>query len=83
MTIDVSAPGFETQTRQCPAGVPCSGLHFPGFTPPSATITVTIGDRSSTTQVTLTRRDVKPNGPACEPTCNQPLVTVAPPAPPA
>lgn len=47
----------------------------------SGMITLTMGDRVATSQVTLTPREVRPNGPSCEPVCNQPLVTVAPPPP--
>ena len=79
--IEVSASGVETQVRECPAGNQCGSVMFSGFTPPTATITVTMGDRTATSQVTLTRREVRPNGPSCEPVCNQPMVTVAPPPP--
>ncbi|MGH7638760.1 MAG: hypothetical protein ACREOK_14015 [Gemmatimonadaceae bacterium] len=79
--IEASAPGLETQVRECPAGSQCPSVQFEGFTPPTATITVTMGERTATSNVTLARRDVQPNGPSCEPVCNQPLVTVAPPPP--
>lgn len=81
VTVEASAPGLQTQTQVCPAGLPCASVMFLDFTPPTATITVTIGDRTSTSQVTLAPRHVQPNGPGCLPGCNQPLVTVAPPAP--
>ena len=79
--IEASAPGLGTQLRECPAGSQCPSVQFEGFAPQTATITLTMGERTATSQVTLVRRDVQPNGPNCEPTCNQPLVTVAPPQP--
>ena len=79
--VEASAPGLDTQVRECPAGAQCGSVQFPGFTPPTATITLTMGERTATSQVTLVRREVRPNGPNCEPTCNQPLVTIAPPQP--
>lgn len=79
--IEVSAAGLETRALECPAGTQCNFVQFEGFTPATATITVTMGDRTATSQVTPTPREVRPNGPSCQPVCNQPLVTVAPPPP--
>jgi hypothetical protein len=78
--VEVSA-GPETRALECPAGSPCQFVQFQGFTPSTATVTVTMGDRTATSQVTITPREVRPNGPSCLPVCNQPLVTVAPPLP--
>ena len=78
--ISVSSQGVSF-AQDCPAGGNCEGKRFfPGFVPALVTVTVTRG--SNTVQhfnQPTTQTIVQPNGPHCEPTCNQRSVTVAPP----
>lgn len=77
--VDVSATGLESRSFTCPAGEQCTAARFPGFMPSTATVVVTINGATATSQVTLVEHLVRPNGPGCEPVCNQPQVTVSPP----
>ena len=77
--VDVSAAGVESRSFTCPAGERCPAAHFPGFMPSTATVVVTLNGNTTTSQVTLVEHLVRPNGPGCEPVCNQPQVTVSPP----
>ena len=81
-SISVSSQGVSF-AQDCPAGTNCDGKRFfPGFMPALVTVTVTRG--ANTVQhfnQPTTQTIFQPNGPRCEPTCNQRSVTVAPPAP--
>ena len=81
-TVQVTS-GNTTRTQECPAGGNCAGqVFFSGLEPTTVNVTVTRGANSVTyNNLTPTANTVQPNGPRCAPTCNQPFVTVAPPAP--
>ena len=81
-SISVSSQGT-THAQDCAAGGNCGGvMFFEGFLPQLVTVTVTRGSNTVTYfNQAPTPRTFEPNGPRCGPSCNQPRVTVQPPAP--
>lgn len=79
-SINVSSQG-QSFAKDCAAGGNCGGgLFFEGFTKDLVTVTVARNGTSVTYQnLTPTKAIVQPNGPRCEPTCDQRTVTVAAP----
>lgn len=56
-------------------------IFFPGFVATEATVTVIVGQTQSTTNLAqIAYQVVRPNGPGCEPTCEQATVGVTVPA---
>ena len=79
-SISVKSQGI-TMGKDCPAGGNCGGLlFFESFTKDLVDVTVTRNGTSVTYQnLTPIKTIVQPNGPHCEPTCDQRSVTVQAP----
>lgn len=79
-SISVSSQGT-TFAKDCAAGGNCGGMmFFEDFTKDLVTVTVTRNGSSVTYQnLAPTKQVVRPNGPRCEPTCDQRTVTVQAP----
>jgi hypothetical protein len=74
-TIEVAATGETPRTFECNAGQPCRGF-LENFMPSQATVTIRLSDRTVQRTVTPEYRDVRPNGPNCDPVCRQATVQV-------
>ena len=79
-SISVKSQGI-TMSKDCAAGSSCGGqMFFETFTKDLIDVTVTRNGTSVTyTNLTPTKTIVQPNGPRCEPTCDQRTVTVQAP----
>ena len=75
--VDVVTANGETASFECPDASRCgASAIFRNFAPTRATVTVTYGGRTGSTQVTPSYAQVQPNGKECGPICTQATVTV-------
>jgi hypothetical protein len=75
-TVEVTASGQTPRSFECNPGQICRGF-LENFMPSQATVTVRLPDRTVQRNVTPQYRDVRPNGPNCDPVCRQATVQVA------
>jgi hypothetical protein len=75
--IDVVGKFGESVAFDCPDSSRCgTSASFRNFIPARATVTVTYGGRTGSSEVTPSYAQVQPNGKDCGPICTQATVTV-------